>query len=235
MKTLEFVKTYHLLIVDDHHIFRIGFISALKGMHDNCIFKIDEAANAEDAIIKANNNDYDLILMDYRLPVMNGDKCTAQILKDKPHAKILGMSGHDECEYLQRMMDAGAIGYVSKSMGKEQFIEIIIKAINGGEYFDPELLKKIVKQKSQKKIIEEEKPKLTLREQEILKLVTEEYSNKEIADKLCLSEKTVDIHRHSILKKLKAKNVAGVIMKAIQHKLIQANIFISSLDYFQFI
>lgn len=164
----------------------------------------------------------DLIIMDINMPEYNGIELTGILHDEFPDIKVLALTMMDQDEHIRRMIEAGASGYILKSSGNEQLEEAIHAVMNGDHYFGKDatdvILKDLVDSGSKRKPGSSEE--LTDRELEILELICEEHTNKEIADKLYISTRTVDAHRRSLLQKTGARNTAGLVKYAIQNKLI---------------
>jgi DNA-binding NarL/FixJ family response regulator len=157
--------------------------------------------------------------MDIDMGETSGIDMTIEIKKDYPEIKILTLSMHGEKNYIVKILEAGANGYILKNAGKEEIITAIQTVANGGTYFSSQVSEKLLEYlkhpSKQKKDISKDVT-LTEREIEILKLISEEYSNPEIAEKLFISVRTVDTHRRNLLEKLGVKNTAGLVKYAIK-------------------
>ena len=210
-----------VIIADDHKIFRQG-ISALISDEDD-INVIGEAGNEQDLKQLLGVDLPDLILMDITFGESNGIDLTNQFTSSYPGIKILAFSMHDEKSYVLKMLEAGATGYLIKSAGKEEMITAIRTVAKGDGYFSQEVSALLLrhfskKDKTSNKVGEE----LTAREVEVLKLIADEFSNPEIAEKLFISVRTVDTHRRNLLDKLSMKNTAGLVKYAMQHDLLDS-------------
>jgi DNA-binding NarL/FixJ family response regulator len=222
MKTQTKIK---LLLADDHKIVRDGIISLLLNEDDLEI--IGEAENGEIAIRQVEALKPDLVIMDINMPVMDGIKSTAIICEKFPSTKILALTMTNEQEHIKNMIDAGAGGYILKNSGKAELINAIQTIVGGGNYFSEEVKDAILQQmlsKKQKhdKIIGEPVP-LTRREKDVLRLIVEEFTNYEIAEKLFISVRTVDAHRRNLLEKTGARNTAGLVKFAIDNNIVNGN------------
>lgn len=209
-----------VFIVDDHSIFRNGLKAILEDAHD--IRVIDEAESGMEFIKKLPQNKPDLVLMDIRMPEMNGMEATRRALKIFSDIKVIALSMFDNTEYLRDMIDAGAVGYLMKDVEKEILLKVIDNVCRkDAQYYTPNLLKSLtasIKTMPHKET--SESFNLSDRELEILKLIGKGYSNVEIGERLFISPRTVGGHRNSILKKLNVKNTANMISIAIENKLI---------------
>jgi DNA-binding NarL/FixJ family response regulator len=211
----------NVLIADDHKIFRDGLISLMEESPD--IRVVGEAANGNEVLQKLENVQPDLILMDISMGEAGGIQAT-QLVKEKyPGIKILVLSMHSESSYILKMLELGASGYLLKDAGKDEMLSAIRTVASGNSYYSSQVSAKIVEaltKKSQPSRRRDDIP-LTPRELEMLKLIAEEFSNQEIAEKLFISIRTVDTHKRNLLEKLKVKNTAGLVKYAIKKGLLE--------------
>ena len=218
------MSTIRIMIVDDHQIIRDGIKSYLS--IDPDIIVVQEAASAIEALSELEKNaDIDVIVMDISLGEGEGGiKITKTITERYKNIHILAMSMHDEGAHILHMLKAGATGYILKGQGMNELVEALKTVAVGENYFSKNVSETLMKQFTKKKNDSPSKNKkplvqLTKREIEILKLITEEYTNQEIADKLFISSRTVDSHRRTLLQKLNVKNTAGLVRYALNHGL----------------
>ncbi len=203
-----------IIIADDHYIIRDG-LKAMLEKNDFCKI-VGEAANGEELLELLKTTPCDVVCTDISMPVMDGVEATKQILKHFPKTKVMCLSMHEEAGFIKKMMEAGAVGYVFKDASKEE-LQTAIKAVHGGKkYFNQKLFDILLNMESGGKEVNI----LSAREKEILKLISEEYTNPEIAEKLFLSVRTVDTHRQNLIQKLDVKNTAGLVKYAIKSGLI---------------
>lgn len=209
-----------IIIADDHQIVIDG-IRALIGKNPN--FKIiGEARNGKEVLELLQYLHADVILMDLDMPVLNGLDATVAVKKKYPKCKVIGLTMHSEPGMIRAMMESGADGYVLKTADREMLLEAIDKVLMDQKYFSPEVTETLVRNNAQGTNSDgSEKEKLTDREEEILILIAEGYSNKEIGERLFISHRTVDTHRTNIMKKIDARNIAGVIRYAIKNGYIR--------------
>ncbi len=216
------MKSLRVLIADDHPFFRNG----IHQMLDDQEFKsIDEAANGEEVLDKLKSKEYDLVIMDIKMPKMNGIDAARIIKKQYPDVKVLAMSMFDDQPYILKMLKAGARGYVLKNAGKRELLKAISKLMDGGNYFSKEVSKVMMSQIISGKPLPsgEDYPEdvsLTRREKEIIRLISEEYTNVQIGEHFGISPRTVDTHRRNLLQKLKVKNTAGLVKYAVKNNLL---------------
>lgn len=152
------------------------------------------------------------------MPKMTGMELTQKVKKKFPNIKILALSVSYDVSIVHDLIDAGISGFIIKTIGRDELIEAIKTIAQGNIYFSREVSNEILRSLSNKS--EEETYHLTDREIEIVKLIAQEFSNAEIADKLCISERTVETHRKNIYRKTNTKTIVGLIKYAVEHKLI---------------
>jgi len=204
-----------VFIVDDHPVVIEGIHSLL--MNEKDIAWVGQAMNAASCLGFFVNNTADVVLMDISMPGMDGVELCAVMKNKYPGIFILGLSTFNQGLYIKKMMENGASGYILKNSSKEELIKAIHTVHEGGIYFSGEAGQALAEyQKSSKG----ELPELTPREKEILELIAEGYTNPQIAEKIFLSQFTVDSHRKNLLAKLNVKNTATLIKYAVEHKLI---------------
>ncbi|MBK8845255.1 MAG: response regulator transcription factor [Bacteroidetes bacterium] len=213
--------SYSILIADDHSLFRKGLESTLKLIQ--VIKKIDQAENGLKVIEHLRNNPVDLIFMDINMPQQDGIATTKIVSKEFPSVKVIALSMLDDKDNIIEMFKAGASGYLLKNTNKTEIQEAIEEVMDGGKYYSREvsdiLLQKMINLNLHKPTHYIEP--LTDREKEVLCLVCEQYSTKEIAEKLFLSEKTIEGHRLKLLQKTQSKNMVGLVIFALEHKIYE--------------
>ena len=198
-----------ILIADDHTLVRETWSFILNT--DPRFKVIAESGSGEDAVELAKQLRPQVVIMDINLPGMNGIEATQLIRKYSPVSKILGVSLHTQPTYARKMIQKGAMGYVTKNSSREEMFKAIMEIQNGRKYICDEIKNNISELVLDEK---QEMPNvnaLTGREIEIINLIKEGQSSKEIATILKISLKTVEVHRHNILKKLKLKNAASLV------------------------
>ena len=210
-------KTTKLAIVDDHQIVIDGLRSLLKGHKEYEI--ILESTRPEQLVQELRQHQPDLLLTDVMMPTLSGVDLARQVKKEFPQIKIIALSMNGEGSLVNQMIEESDIsGYLLKNIGQTEFLKALEKVAAGGIYFSDEVLQEMLKASERKK--ETEESHLTNREIEIVRLIEKEYSNKQIAEELFLSERTVETHRKNIFRKTKTNSVIGLIKYAYEHKLI---------------
>jgi DNA-binding NarL/FixJ family response regulator len=207
-----------LLVVDDHRIVRKGIGSCLA-KHEHLVI-VGEAANGLEAVTKAKELLPDIVLLDIDLPKMSGLVVTEVLRKELPQIKVLILSMYQHSEYVLRLLQSGARGYVLKEASSEDLLEAIETVNAGGTFFSPEIARLALNQFVQGNGYGPDLAQLTHREREVLILVAEGLSNKEIANDLGVSVRTVETHRERIMRKLAVHGVAGLTRFAVAKGLI---------------
>jgi len=212
-----------VLIADDQALFRRGLYVVL-GTEEG-IEVVGEAENGEEAIAKAAETAPDVVLMDVRMPKVNGIEAAREIRALSPSTKILMLTVSDEEEDLYEAIKAGANGYLLKEISVEEVAEAIRAVVQGQSLISPSMASKLLNEFNQLSRRAEERqqfpvPTLTSRELEVLKLVAKGMSNREIADELFISENTVKNHVRNILEKLHLHSRMQAVMYAVRERLI---------------
>jgi two-component system response regulator NreC len=212
-----------VLLTDDHTLFRQGIRNLLSAEPD--IEVVGEAANASDAVNVARQARPDLVLMDIGMTGMSSFEATRQIRKERPETRVVFLSMYDDEDYLSECVDMGAHGYILKESPIEQLITAIREVHRGGSYLSPRLLTRLVADfRQQGRDGTPRQPRfgtLTKREREILKMLAEGCSVKEIATSFDLSVKTVEAHKFNLMRKLDIHNKAQLVQYAIQKKIVR--------------
>jgi two-component system, NarL family, nitrate/nitrite response regulator NarL len=206
-----------LALVDDHQIVIDGLMSLLKG-HDR--FRLAFAStDPTEVLAKMGEHPVDILLTDVMMPGLPGNELAKQVRKKFPAVKILALSMSGQGDLVNEMInDADISGYVLKNVGKQELVKALDKIASGGIYFSEEVIAELQRSSERKKQIEE--AHLTVREVEIIRLIEKEYNNKQIADELFISERTVETHRKNIFRKTNTNSVIGLVKYAYEHKLI---------------
>lgn len=218
------VNDVNILIADDHKMVRDGIRLMLSLQNNKINFFISEAADGGEAVSLALRKNFDIILMDYRMPVFNGDEAIRRILLYKPESKILVLSSGVNPLIVQAVVKSGAKGFILKDVGTDELVEAIGAVIDGGTYFSAGLDEDLSVEATNAAPVDiKTKCKqlgISMRELEILKFISNEYTNDEIASKLDISKRTVDTHRQNLMNKLKVKNTAGLVKFAFANNLL---------------
>lgn len=209
-----------ILLVDDHNLLVYSLSSMLKT--DERFEIVGMASNGLEAIKIFENTNPDVILMDINMPEMNGIETTKKIKESNSTSKVIMLTTHHEEAYILKSDLVGADGYLFKNCDMDELFEAIVIVNQGEKYYSkkisPDLISKILKRNyTQEELIENE---LTKREIEIIKAISEGLNNKEISEKLFISDRTVNTHRTNIMNKLNAKNSVDLVVKAIEKKII---------------
>ena len=211
--------TMRILICDDHTLFREGIKAILSA--DPSIEIVGEAADGKQAVEYASRFHPDIILMDISMPAMIGYEAIRHIIKADKNVKILVLTMYEEEEIIGLCLNAGASGYILKDAPASQLIEAIHILHKGGKYLSPRAMQKVVDQYiGGSAPLETKYDTLSNREREILKLLADGFSVKDIASRLNLSVKTVDAHKYNLMRKLDLHNKTDLIKYALRRKLI---------------
>jgi DNA-binding NarL/FixJ family response regulator len=194
-------RPLRILLADDHRLIRTGIRSILPLATASLYCELDEAETTEIAIQKASTTHYDVILMDFQLPAIGGDKATRIILANDPAVSILGLSTFGDRGYVTRMMDAGAKGYLLKNIEPDILVTAIKTAAEGKPYFSNEIAL-LLMEKNTFKPIDDPLENLTSRERELFRLTVSGLSDDEVAARMQISLRTVDKHRQHLKAKL---------------------------------
>jgi two-component system NarL family response regulator len=213
--------TIRVLICDDHALFRRGLVMVLES--EEGIEVVAEAEDGEDAVARAEETVPDVVLMDVRMPKMSGIEATRAIADVVPSAKILMLTVSDEEEDLYEAVKAGATGYLLKEISIEEVANAIRAVTTGQSLISPSMASKLLSEfnnlakQAQQKVLA---PKLTERELQVLKLVAQGLSNREVAEQLFISENTVKNHVRNILEKLHLHSRMEAVVYAVREKLL---------------
>ena len=209
-----------IILVDDHKIIRDGLKMYFDGNEDYVVEA--EAENGIQALEILEKQSFDLVITDISMPEMDGITL-AQTIKEKyPDQKVMALTMMGENQHIKHMLAAGVNGYILKNSDKSEIMSAIKTILNGENYYSGSVTKIIIdgiagkKKPTQRLTLE---TPLTTREKEVLKLIVKEYSNKEIADQLFISVRTVDAHKRNLLEKTGCKNIAGLVVYALEHNI----------------
>jgi two-component system response regulator NreC len=211
-----------ILLTDDHTLFRQGIRTLLAAEPD--IEVVGEAANASDAVSLAQQLHPDVVLMDIGMTGMSSFEATRLIRKDRPETKVVFLSMYDDEDYLAECVEMGASGYILKESPADQLLTALREVYRGGNFLSPRLLTRLVddfRMQGRGPVRQPRFGTLTKREKEILKMLAEGKSVKEIATGFDLSVKTIEAHKFNLMRKLDIHNKAQLVQYAIQKKIIR--------------
>lgn len=211
-----------ILLADDHMLFRQGVKTLLAAESDMEI--VGEASNGTEAVERAAQLRPDVVLMDIGMPGPSSFETTRQIKRNRPETKVLLLTMYDDEDYLVEGMEVGASGYVLKDSPAGQLVAAIRDVFRGGSYLSPRMLSQLVDDFRSRIKSADRLPRfatLTPREKEVLKMLAEGNSVKEVACQLNLSVKTVEAHKFNLMRKLDIHNKAQLVQYAIQKKIIK--------------
>lgn len=216
----------NVVLADDHVLVRDGIKALLEDQSG--IVVIDEASNGKEALQVVKMNTPHVLIVDIRMPEMNGIEVVREMTKSFKNVKTLVLSMHDSEEYVVQAIQAGADGYLLKGASKEEFLKALHKVASGGKYFTGDVSAIIMNNfVNGNASVASSKPKpaedpfgLTKREKQILGLVLELKNNKDIAEELQISKRTAEVHRFNLMKKLEVKSLMELSNKAKEYQLI---------------
>lgn len=210
----------NLIIADDHPIFRDGLKATLEKI--DIVGEIRTAENGQEALnILEQDDTFDIIFMDIEMPVMDGIAATRIIMDKYPHKKVIVLTMFTHARYIIELYDIGVTGYIIKNTDAVELTKALKLAHEGEQYYSKDvhesLFKTLLNRSKQKKEMMTRQEKISEREIEIMKLICEQYSSEEIAEKLFISPKTVKRHRQILFDKTQSKNLAGLVVYAIRN------------------
>jgi len=208
-----------ILLVDDHKMVREGLKSILE--KENFIVTA-QANNGVEAVNILKDQQVDIVLTDINMPKMDGLELLKTIKRENPDQKVIALTMLGESQHIKQMLKAGASGYLLKNCSVQEIRKAIEAVMKGDTYYSPEvtqiIMDNLMGKKSSKMAVE---VPLSARELEVLHLIIKECSNQEIADTLFISTRTVDAHKRNLLEKTGSKNVAGLVLFAIEKRLFE--------------
>jgi DNA-binding NarL/FixJ family response regulator len=220
------MKMIKILIVDSRNIVRAGIIAMLMSREKDYTFVFEEADNVEDGLELVRSTDFDIAIIHFYHPTLNGGELTALFLQAKPELKILVLRNRYDYICQEFLRRAGAKGFILKNIDIDELFNAVETLMDGGYYYFPEKAdphKELLINDIHSKLNFRHSILNTLskRELEVLKYIVEEYTNEQIGEKLFISKRTVDTHRQNLLHKLGVKNTAGLVKYALEFKLIE--------------
>lgn len=212
----------NILIVEDHELTRFGLKTAFEGVE--FVGELLESESAEKAIEIFNNTPIDIVIMDLGLPGMNGIEATKQIKSLNKDVKIIILTSHNDEKEVLNSLRAGANAYCSKEINPQRLIQVVQSVADGAAWFDPSIANIVLRATANSPVISADNNAknydLTTRESQILKLMTEGYSNMEIAQILIISINTTKAHVANILQKLEVDDRLQAALKALKYKIV---------------
>lgn len=215
-------KNPAVLIADDHEIVRAGVRNLLESGGYSCC---GEASNGREAVRMAQDLQPDVVILDVTMPELNGIEAAKQVLKVCPETKVLVFTVHDAEQVVVEIFRTGAHGYILKSDAGRQLLDAVKCVLDGKHYFSSQVSEVIfgsMRDNSLPHAAPKDEDKPTTREHEIIQLLAEGRSNKEVADKLGISVKTVETHRAAIMRKLGLHSIGELVRYAIRNHIIEA-------------
>jgi DNA-binding NarL/FixJ family response regulator len=213
-----------LLLADDHEIVRKGLRSVLEGLRDCEV--VGEAADGRQAVASVKELNPDIVILDISMPLLNGLEATRQILKIRPQTKILILTMHESDPLIRDVLDAGARGYILKTDAGRNLVTAVESLRRNKTFFTSRVAQMILdgflKGEPHSPEADRAATRLTPRQREIVQLLAEGKSSKEVAVALDLSVKTAETHRANIMRKLDCHSVSEVVRYAIRNKIIEA-------------
>ena len=212
----------NILIVEDHELTRFGLKTAFEGV--DFVGELYEAESAEKALEIFNDHPIDVVIMDLGLPVMNGIDATKRIRSSNKDVKVIILTSHNDEKEVLNSLRAGANAYCSKEINPQRLIQVVQSVADGAAWFDPSIAHIVLKATTNSPVIDSENNSkaydLTSRKTQILKLMTEGYSNMEIAQILVISINTTKAHVANILQKLEVDDRLQAALKALKYKIV---------------
>ncbi|MBO3700590.1 response regulator transcription factor [Roseivirga sp. E12] len=208
-----------IFIVDDHPM----IVDGLKGYFENSDdYEIKgSASNGLEALERLLSMEVDVILTDIQMPHMDGMELVKKIKLDRPEQKMIVLTMFNEAQYIKKMLQLGVVGYVLKNASKAELIQAINFVQEGGQYYSPEVTQVIMNKLRGNQPAMSMVTELTEREKEILYLILKQRSNQEIGEELFISTRTVEAHKRNLLEKTGSKNIAGLVIYAIDNQLFE--------------
>ena len=204
----------NVLIVDDHKLFRMGMDMFVKSFSE--VRSVYQASNGKEALEVLMSSKIDVVLLDLEMPVMDGWEASKEIIAEYPTIKIIVISMHDSLQTVSDLIECGVHSYLLKDATPEDVHKAIISVVNNDFYYNNLVSRALHKRIKSRKSVVEDLANITPRETEILSLICQELTMKEIGELLFLSEQTVQNHRKNLMKKTKAKNTVGLVKFAFQ-------------------
>ena len=206
-----------LLLADDHEIFSDSLSLLLSGLDG--VEVVGKVSNGKQALSFLETYPVDVVLSDLHMPYMNGVEMLLQIRQRFPHVRVLMLTMAEDGTHIREALQAGAAGYVLKSVGKDELEKALFTVAAGQHYISDRVVQELYRQTEQPDVAVDLLPALTGREIDVIKLIAQEHSSNQIAEKLFISLNTVETHRKNLFRKLNVKNSLGLIKFALKHGL----------------
>lgn len=213
-------------VADDHKIVIDGIIAVLNTDENIKVNGYSLTGKAVTSWIENPENRADVLILDITMPILDGIGVLKYFKKNRIRQNVIIVSSYDDIKIVQEMLKLGCKGYITKDNAGEFIIDAVKTVASNEQYFSPNIQKKLLKSLSGQKVAEGDLPddflieSLTVRELEVLTLITKQFSTSEIADMLNVSMSTIDTHRKNLLRKLKVKNAVGLAMYAVKNKIV---------------
>jgi two-component system response regulator NreC len=216
---MDMTQALRVLVVDDHALVREGLQQLLgeEGGFD----VVGVAADGRQAVELAKKSDPDVVLMDLAMPGLNGLDATRRVRKAVPNARVLALSMYIDNEYIAQALEAGVSGYIMKDASPEELFAAVRDVGEGRRHFSKRIPESVIRRLDSSRKRKKKGPRMTAREREVMKLLAEGNTVKQIAEILDLSQKTVDTHKTNMMKKLGIHNRVDLVKFAMQERLIQ--------------
>jgi DNA-binding NarL/FixJ family response regulator len=211
-----------VIVADDHSLFRSGIMIVLKEIQ--IISQIREAENGREVLEILEGEHFDVVLMDIAMPVMNGFIATKEIIRRFPKTQVIAVSMYEDDQHMMDMFHNGAMGYLFKNTDRDEIKNALTEVVFKGSYYWPkEMNNKLFNRIILKKRVQNDSCSelFSNREKEIISLICREFSTREIANHLHLSQKTISWHRENIMQKTQTKNTAGLVAFAFTHEIVK--------------
>jgi DNA-binding NarL/FixJ family response regulator len=217
------MKRITVLLTDDHIVFREGLRLLLQATTD--IEVIGEADNGHRAVGETKRLQPDIVLMDIAMPQLNGIEATRRIAREVPSAKVLILSCYNDDQHVEQAVEAGAAGYIMKETASTDLVRAIRETSEGNALFSPPIAKRLLSRSRNRDSLAKSTapPALTSRQTEVVQLIAEGYSSKQIAEMLSISLKTVEKHRQAVMNKLDIHEIATLTRYAVSMGIIALN------------
>jgi DNA-binding NarL/FixJ family response regulator len=213
------MHTIRVLIADDHAIIREGLTLLLNSQPDLQV--VGEAENGIETFRLSEDLHPDVVVMDVSMPGLGGAQTTRRLKEMQPDVRVLALSAHEDEVYVRQLLTVGAAGYVLKRTAADELVKAIRAVANGGTYLDPFVAGKVMSGYINRDSAEKDSSKLSRRETDVLQMMAHGHTNKEIAEQLCVSVKTVETYKSRFCEKLQLKSRADIVRYAISQGWIQ--------------